>query len=203
MRQNNNSIVLGITGGIGSGKSTVSGILKELGAFVIDADVISREVVMPGEKALEELTEEFGSDILDDWGQLRRKKLAELVFNDKKRLQILNHILHKYVAERIEDNVKEQLEKKTELIVIDAPIPIKTGFLDLCHTVWTVSASEELRIKRVMERNGMSRDEAVARINSQIPDEEYIGIADRVICNNLDYSSLKSEVLGQYEKLLR
>lgn len=203
MRQNRNSIILGVTGGIGSGKSTVSSILKELGAFVIDADVISRQVVMPGEKALAELTEVFGRDILDEWGQLQRKKLAGVVFNDKEKLKILNAIVHKYVAERIEDNVKEQLAKKTEVIVIDAPIPIKTGFLDLCHRVWTVSAAEELRIKRVMERNGMSYEEAVARINSQIPEEEYNNIADTVINNDLDYFSLKDQVISQYEKLLR
>ena len=87
MKQSNSSIVLGVTGGIGSGKSTVSRILQEMGAVVIDADKISRDVVMPGEKALEELTEVFGEDILDAWGQLQRKKLAHMVFNDNEKLR--------------------------------------------------------------------------------------------------------------------
>ena len=202
MRQNKESLVLGITGGIGSGKSSVSHILKELGAVVIDADVISRQVVMPGEKALHELTQEFGRDILDDCGQLNRKMLAKEVFNDKEKLLKLNSILHKYVAQRIKDNVKEQLLKKTRIIVIDAPIPIKIGFLDLCDQVWTVSASMELRIERIIKRNGMTYDEAVSRINSQIQDEEYISIADTVIYNNEDIVHLKAEVERQFTNTL-
>lgn len=202
MRRNKDSLVLGVTGGIGSGKSTVSHILEELGAVIIDADVISRQVVMPGEKALERLTEEFGKDILDDWGQLRRKMLADEVFTDNEKLRILNSIVHKYVAQRIKDNVEEQLSKKTGVIVIDAPIPIKVGFLDLCDQVWTVSVSMELRIERVMKRNGMTYEEAVSRINSQISDEEYIRIADTVIYNDKDIFNLKKEVKCQFTSTL-
>jgi dephospho-CoA kinase len=202
MKQSNSSVVLGVTGGIGSGKSTVSSILEDMGAVIIDADIISRQVVMPGEKALEELTETFGNDILDESGQLKRKRLAEIVFNDTERLQILNNILHKYVSDRIKNNVKEQLLKKTKVIVIDAPIPIKTGFLDLCHQVWTVTADKELRIKRIMERNGMTYDEALSRINSQLNEQEYARIADTVINNNYDYAHLKEEVKCQLTRLL-
>lgn len=203
MRQNKNSFVLGITGGIGSGKSTVSHILEELGAVIIDADIISRQVVMPGERALAELLDVFGKDILDDSGKLKRKKLAEEVFNDEARLQILNSIMHKYVAQRIKDIVKEHILKKTRVIVIDAPIPIKIGFLDLCDEVWTVSASMELRIERIMQRNGMTYEEAVSRINSQITDQEYISIANKVIYNNKDIFHLKEEVKSQFTWLLR
>ena len=198
MRQNKDSLVLGVTGGIGSGKSTVSHLLEELGAVVIDADVISRQIVSPGEKALLELTEEFGKDILDDCGELKRKMLADEVFNDKEKLQRLNDILHKYVAQRIKENVNEQLLKKTKVIVIDAPIPIKNGFLDLCDQVWTVSASMKLRIERVMKRSGMTLDQAVSRIKSQIPDDEYIKIANTVIYNNEDIFHLKDEVKRQF-----
>ncbi|HEX2924865.1 MAG TPA: dephospho-CoA kinase [Ruminiclostridium sp.] len=203
MKQNRISFILGITGGIGSGKSTVSFILKEMGAVVIDADLISREVVKPGQRALEELTQEFGGDILDDCGQLKRKVLADKVFTDDSKLRILNSIVHKYVARKIKDNVEEQLQKQTRVIVIDAPIPIKTGFLDLCDKVWTVSASMEARIERVMRRNGMTREEAVSRIRSQISDEEYISIADTVINNNDDVPTLKKEVQIQFARLLR
>lgn len=202
MKQNSASIVLGVTGGIGSGKSTVSRILEELGAVIIDADVISKQIVKPGERALAELTEAFGQDILDESGQLKRKLLAEIVFNDKKRLQILNSILHKYVAQRIKEDVKEQLLKKACVIVIDAPIPIQTGFLDLCDKVWTVSALMETRIERVMKRNGMTREGAVSRIKSQIPDEDYIKIANTVIYNDKDVNELKEEVKHQFSMLL-
>lgn len=202
MRLNNQSLILGITGGIGSGKSTVSTLLKEMGAAVIDADVLSREVVMPGEPALEELTAVFGKAILDDWGQLKRKALADVVFQDKTKLEVLNKIVHKYVAQRIKDNVKEQLEKMTKIIVIDAPIPINEGFLNLCHTVWTVHSDMETRILRVMKRSAMTYDEAISRIQSQIKDEEYLKIADTVIYNDKDISSLKEEVKYQLSKLL-
>jgi len=202
MRRNSDSLVLGVTGGMGSGKSTVSHILEELGAVIIDADVISRLVVMPGERALLELTGEFGKDILDTCGQLRRKLLAEKVFNDKSKLQILNSIVHKYVAQRIKDNVKEQLINKTKVIVIDAPIPIEDGFLDLCDQVWTVSSLMELRIERIIERNGMTTHEAISRIKSQIDDEEYIRIANTVIYNNKDIFHLKEEVKRQFTTLL-
>lgn len=202
MRQNKDSLVLGVTGGIGSGKSTVSSILKELGAVIIDADIISRQVVMPGERALSELTEIFGEAILDEWGQLKRKQLANEVFSDNKKLQILNSIVHKYVSERIKDNVKEQLANNAKIIVIDAPIPIRHGFLDLCDKVWTISASKETRVSRVMKRNGMTYNEAISRINSQIPDEEYKSIADTVIYNDNDFDYLKEEVKNQFTKLL-
>lgn len=203
MIQNRKSIVLGVTGGIGSGKSTVSSILKELGAVVIDADVISREVVEPGKRALEELTQAFGKDILDDWGQLNRKKLAARVFNDENKLGILNSIVHKYVAQIIKENVEEQLLKQTKVIVIDAPIPIKNGFLDLCDEVWTVFALMEKRVDRVMKRNSMTYEEAVSRIRSQISDDEYLSIANTVINNNNDMSTLRKEVEGQFFRLLR
>lgn len=202
MRQNSDSVILGVTGGIGSGKSTVSHILQEMSAVIIDADIICRQIVEPGEAALMELTEAFGKDILDDWGQLKRKMLAEVVFKDKSKLEILNGIMHKYVAQRINGDIKEQLLKKTEVIVIDAPIPIKNGFLDLCDQVWTVSAAMDLRIARVMKRNGMTYEEAISRIKSQIPDEEYIKIADVVIYNDKDIFHLKEEVKRQFTKLL-
>ncbi len=203
MTQNSKSIILGVTGGIGSGKSTVSSILKELGAVVIDADVISREVVEPGKKALEELTQAFGKDILDAWGQLNRKELAARVFNDEKKLKILNSIVHKYVAQKIKENVEEQLLKRTKVIVIDAPIPIKNGFLDLCDEVWTVFALTEIRVERIIKRNGMTYEEAVSRIQSQISDEEYLKIANTVINNNDDVTLLRQEVESQFARLLR
>lgn len=203
MKQNSESIILGVTGGIGSGKSTVSSILKELGAVVIDADVISREVVEPGKMALDELTQEFGKDILDDWGQLNRKELAARVFNDVNKLRILNSIVHKYVVQKIQQNVEEQLLKQTKIIVIDAPIPIKNGFLDLCDEVWTVFAQMEIRVERIMNRNGMTYEEAVSRIKSQISDEEYLSIANKVINNDDDVTTLRQEVESQFKKLLR
>lgn len=197
MKQNNKSIILGVTGGIGSGKSTVSLILQELGAVIIDADEISRQIVMPGEEALLELIEAFGNTIVDSSGNLKRKMLADMVFSSTLQLEMLNSILHKYVAQRIKDSVEEHMQKEREVIVIDAPIPIKTGFLDLCDKVWTVHVDLEIRIARIMKRNGMTQEEAVSRISSQITEEEYLKIADTVIRNNDDINKLKQEVRYQ------
>lgn len=202
MKQNRNSLVLGVTGGIGSGKSTVSQILRDLGAEIIDADVISRQIVMPGENALEELIDTFGTDIVDEFGHLKRKRLAEIVFEDRDKLQKLNYIMHNHVASKIQARVNELAKQKSKLIVIDAPIPIKTGFLDLCDQVWTVSAQMELRIDRIFKRSGMSYNEAVSRIKSQISEEEYISIANTVIYNNDDYLHLKEEVKNHFNSIL-
>ena len=106
MKQNR-TLVIGVTGGIGSGKSTVSNILRSLGAGVIDADLICRQIVEPGEKALIELTETFGKDILDEYGHLNRKLLADLIFNDPQKLELPNSIMNNHVAERIEDAIAE------------------------------------------------------------------------------------------------
>ncbi len=202
MRQNKDSIVLGVTGGIGSGKSTVSQILRDLGAEIIDADAISRQIVMPGENALGELISTFGKDIVDEFGQLKRKRLAEIVFEDGDKLQKLNYIMHNHVARKIRATVNELTKQKSKVIVIDAPLPIKTGFLDLCDQVWTVSAQIELRIDRIFKRSGMTYDEAVSRIKSQISEEEYISIANTVIYNNGDYLKLKEEVKNKFNSIL-
>lgn len=203
MKRNKDSIVLGVTGGIGSGKSTVGSILQELGAVIIDADVISKQIVMPGEKALEELIDTFGRDLLDECGQLKRKLLADMVFNDKIKLLKLNNIMHKHVGQRIKDIVAELATQKTKTIVIDAPIPIRAGFLDLCDQVWTVSAPMDLRIDRIYKRSGMTYSEAVSRIKSQFSDEEYISIANTVINNDTDYLHLKEEVEHQFNEILK
>lgn len=201
MKQNN-LIVLGVTGGIGCGKSTVSRILQEQGAEIIDADIICREIVMPGENALKELIETFGSSIVDDCGKLRRKYMAEMVFHNEEKLQKLNSIMHRHVAISIQDKIEELKIKGAKVVVVDVPIPIKTGFLDLCDQIWTVTSTMDLRIDRLFKRSGMTRDEAISRINSQMSEQEYLNIADTVIHNDKDLKHLKEEVKQQYDIVL-
>jgi dephospho-CoA kinase len=188
--------IIGVTGGIGSGKTTVSGVLADLGAKVINADHIARKVVARGEKALDELTEHFGKEILTTEGSLDRKKLGHLVFNDPKSLEFLNKITHKYIAERIIQEIEEIKSKKnTEIIVLDVPIPIEHGFIDVVDTIWALKADKEFRIDRIMKRNGLTREEAISRINAQISDEEYERIADEIIYNNGDVVQLEKDVV--------
>jgi len=195
-------MVIGITGGIGSGKSTVARILRDLGAKVIDADRISREVTAKGKKALDDIVGTFGSGILNEDGELDRKKLADIVFNDPERLKLLEAIVHKYVIEEIEKRVNAlKNEGNSDIIVLDVPIPVERGFIDLADQVWVVTCDMETRIKRIMERSCYTYEEAVRRINSQMREEEYLKIADEVIVNNGSIEELENAVAKLYIKI--
>jgi len=189
--------IIGITGPIGSGKSTLTAILHEYGAKVIDADKVAREVVRKGEKALDELVAHFGSDILDEYGELIRDRLADKVFGNNKRVKKLNEITHKHIVERIIRYVEQaKLDARNgDILVIDVPIPVEHGFLDIVDEVWVVYADMETRISRVMKRSNLSRQEVIDRINSQMSDEEYLKLANRIIYNDGSIEELRQEVL--------
>jgi len=188
--------IIGITGGIGSGKSTVSTTLRDLGAAVVDADLLAKSVTASGGKAFDELVDFFGRDILGKDGEVDRQKLAEIVFRDKKMLDALNEITHKYVVEKIYDTV-ELLKNsgKWDVIVLDVPIPIEKGFLDLADEVWVVVADRDVRTRRIMERSGYSYEEALKRIDSQMKDDEYIKLADEVLNNDGSIEELEQAVV--------
>lgn len=190
--------IIGVTGPIGSGKSTVSGILHdEWKAKVIDADQIAREVVRKGEKALSEMVDYFGPEILDEKGELIRSKLAEMVFGNEEKVKVLNAITHKHIMERLLNRLEQAKSEAWPegVIVVDVPLPVKHGFLDTVDEVWVVYADPETRIGRVMERSGLSRQEVIARMNSQMSDEEYLKLADKVILNNGSKEKLKEQII--------
>lgn len=188
--------IIGVTGGIGSGKSTVSSTLRDLGAAVVDADVISRNVTVSGGRAYEELVEYFGNDIICENGEIDRPKLASIAFNDKVKLHALNCITHKHVADKIQDTVEFlKSSGKWDIIVIDAPIPVERGFLDLADEVWVVVADMKIRINRVVERSGYSAEEVKERIGSQLSEDQYISIADETIFNNGSVEELEQVVV--------
>ncbi|MCX8130147.1 MAG: dephospho-CoA kinase [Clostridia bacterium] len=176
--------VIGVTGGIGSGKSTVTKILSDFGAEVIDADIIAWKIVEKGQEALQEIVKHFGEEILTESGELNRKKLGNIVFSENDKLESLNRITHKYIIERIIDRINSLRASEAGLVVVDAAIPFRHGFLDVVQEVWVVIADMELRIKRVMDRNGLTYNEVHDRIMSQKSDEEYMKLADKVIINN-------------------
>ncbi len=188
--------IIGVTGGIGSGKSSVARILKDLGAAVIDADVLAKSVTSAGGKAFDELVGYFGDGIIGDDGEIDRKKLAHAVFSDAEKLKMLNAITHKHIAEKIYDTV-EVLKStgKWDTIVIDAPIPIEKGFIDLADEIWVVVAERETRIRRVMQRSGYTYEEVAARIDSQMGDDEYLELADEVIRNDDSIEELEQTVV--------
>ena len=193
--------VIGVTGGIGSGKSTVSRILHDLGAKLIDADKIARLVVGRDGSALGEVTAYFGNDVLSEDGELDRKKLGDMVFNNTEKLKVLNSITHRYVAEEIMESVDNaKKEGRPEVIVIGAPIPIEHGFIDVSDEIWVVTVDREVRIARIMKRDGFTYDEAVSRINSQMKDEDYLKIANEIINNNEGIEELEKTVVKLFIK---
>jgi dephospho-CoA kinase len=187
--------VIGVTGGIASGKSTVARIICHLGGKIIDADVIAKRIMRKGSRAFDEAVSCFGTGILNDRGGIDRKKLASIVFKDNELLRKLNDITHKYVANSVYRKLgKLMAEGRTDFVVLDVPIPVEKGFLDVVDEVWVVTADKEVRIKRIMERGNLSREEAIDRINSQLGEEEYKRLADVVIENNGTWEELEQNV---------
>ncbi len=185
--------VIGITGGIGSGKSTVAGICARTGFPVLDADQISREVTAAGGSALPAIETRFGSGMLAEDGSLNRQKMAALVFKNRRSLDQLSQIIHQQVLAEMAARLEKHRQSGIKAVFLDVPIPVRQGFLDQCDQVWVVWSDEAVRIRRLAER-GMSEAEARRRIAMQMTDEEYKALAHHLIENNGDYVSLVSQV---------
>jgi dephospho-CoA kinase len=184
--------VLGITGGIGSGKSTVSGILRDKGLVVLDADEISRKVTEPGGKALPAIAEEFGPKAVGANGVMNRKAVSSIVFSDKKKLDDLSSIIHQFVFEEMEEQVEKEKEKGTKCVVLDVPIPVKK-FTDMCDQIWVVTCDRDVRLARLAKR-GLEKEEALRRIDMQMSDDEYCSLGDFSIDNSWDMESLNDKL---------
>ncbi|SHK10344.1 dephospho-CoA kinase [Anaerobranca californiensis DSM 14826] len=175
---------IGLTGGIASGKSTISKILRRLGAAIIDADLEAKATLKPETKCWELLVKEFGRGILKPDNTIDRKKLGNIVFGKPEKLKKLNEIVHPFVKERIKNKMAEiETKGKHKAIVLDAPLLIETGFHNLVDEVWVVDVDRETQVQRVMKRDSLSREQAIARINSQLPREERIKYATAIIDN--------------------
>lgn len=181
--------IIGITGGSGAGKTTITEYFKEYDAEVIDADIIAKEIVSAGMPALEEIKKEWKDVVSDD--VLDRRALAKIVFNDPTELHKLNSITHKYIIEEI----KERIIKSTaSVFIIDAIALFESGLSDLCDVTVGVIAEKSKRIERIMARDNLTRSQAEERINAQKSDSFYIENADFVIYNNENESDLKTSV---------
>lgn len=171
-------LIIGLTGASGSGKTTIAGLMAYRNIYVLDADITAREIVKPGKPALLEIIEAFGEDIIHDDGTLKRKKLGNIVFNDRKKLEILNDITHKYIVQEVK---RELAEMGEDISVIDAAVLAQSGLIDICDYVIAVVADDDLQIQRIMERDELTEQEAKARISSQQTREQFIADADFVI----------------------
>ncbi len=187
---------IGLTGGIGSGKSSASNYLSEKGITVIEADEISRHLVLPGSDTLNSLIQIFGKKILNDDGTLNRKLLARIVFNDKERLKILNQIMHERIISEIDKQLKEY---KENIIVIDAPLLIETGLDKMVDVIWVVDVDKETQIERIKKRDNLSYEEIKSRIESQLSREERNRHADII----LDNSGNLIDLYGQIDEALK
>jgi dephospho-CoA kinase len=194
--------IIGITGGIGAGKTSVSEILRELGAVIIDADQISREVAEPRKPAWIEIRKTFGPDVFNEDETLDRKKLARIVFSSEEKKLKLEEIIHREVVAKIEETLKSLKNSGYDgVVVLDVPIPIERGFIDIVDRIWVVFCNDETRIQRVMKRSGISRADARERINSQLTQDEYKKLAHETIENNGNFDELKEKVTALYNKL--
>jgi dephospho-CoA kinase len=194
--------IIGVTGGIGAGKSSVSAIMEELGAIVIDADLISKQVVEPGKPAWLEIKEAFGEDFIRRDKTLDRKKIAKEVFASKEKKLLLEKIIHREVIAVIKEKLATMQEYGYNgIVVLDVPIPVKEGFLETVDRVWVVVSDDEIRLNRVMARGGISRDDAENRIKSQLTQEEYKALAHVVIENNGSIEELREKVHALYTGL--
>ena len=195
LHKGNNMIVIGLTGGIGSGKSTVSDYLKNKGCKIIDSDQISRAATAPGGPALEPILMEFGPGVFDENGNLDRHKMADIVFSDEEKRHKLEEIVVTIVINEFLAQI-EHLRKEgyKGIVVFDAPLLFEFGLQKHVDESWLVSASTETRITRVMRRDHATRNEVIARINSQMPQEEKEELADYTINNSLDQDWLYEQL---------
>lgn len=190
---------VGLTGGIGSGKSTVAAILAELGAVVIDADRLAREVVAKGTPGLEQVVAAFGPEILTPEGDMDRAKVGEIVFNDEARRKVLEGIVHPLVFERYAE--LEASAPQDGVVIHDIPLLAESGRADTFDAVVVVDVPAEVQVERLARDRGMSREDAEARIAAQATREQRRAIATYVIDNTGTREDLRQRVTEVFERL--
>ena len=192
-------MILGLTGGIASGKSTVSKKLKELGSYIIDADKISREV-SDSVEILKKLEDTFGSQIIDN-NHLDRKKLREIIFEKKEKRKLLNSIMHPIIEKKIIEEIEDN--KKEKLIILDVPLLYETKLEYLCDKVLVVSIDEKIQVERLKARDKIKKKLAKKIINTQMSLAEKIKKADIYIENNGNLDELSKKIEMLYSQLIR
>ncbi len=191
-------LVVGLTGGIASGKSTVSKILRELGAEIIDSDVIAHELTRPGSGCYDQILEVFGGGFLNPDGTLNRRRLGRRVFDRPDELRRLNSILHPAVIGIVKQVIQDASARASppEVLVVDAPLLIEAGMVPMVDVVWVVKVDESTQMERLIARDRLSLDEALSRIRAQMPLQEKIKFADVVIDNSGTIEETERQVVA-------
>jgi len=195
---------VGLTGSIGVGKSFVTSVFEELGCHVLDADLTAREVVMPGTPGLKAITEEFGEEILNTDGSLDRKRLGARIFTDQAKRERLNHLLHPFIIARQDEIMRGwEAEDPNGIGIIDAALMIESGGYKRFDKLIVVHCRPEVQLERLMLRDKLSREEALRRISSQMPQEEKQKFADYLIDTSDGFELTRTQIISVHQKLIR
>lgn len=193
----NRILIIGLTGGIACGKTMAADYLEGLGADIIDADVVAREIVEPGSKALEKIAQTFGEGFINEDATLNRALLRDEVFKDPEKVKILNAITHPAIRRRITNKLKNP---KSPIVVVVAPLLLEAKFNSLCDEVWLINASEEQQLQRLMARDSIDRATAESIINSQWPYAKKVRYADLVIDNSQTIGKMEKQIETEFTK---
>lgn len=193
---------VGLTGGIASGKSSVSKILQNFGAYIIDADQISRTLTMPGQKVWQEVITAFGDDIVASDEQIDRHKLASIIFSDQLKRQRLEAITHPAIWSEVACQIESAKKLGNKIVVLDVPLLIETGWHHKVNCVWVVYATPLVQQERLMLRDSIDYQQAQLRINAQLSLESKKQVADVVIDNSGDYQQTLAQVSWHWRKLI-
>ena len=187
-------LVIGLTGGIGTGKTEVAKKLQELGAKLIEADKLGHLAYQPHSPPWRMVTEKFGTDILGENDEVDRKKLGAIVFSDPSALAILNSIMQPWIADMARELIAQYRETRQKVVVLEAAILIEAGWDDLVDEIWVTTAPETQVVDRIGKRNNFSLRDIKARINSQLPEEERTNRAEVIIENSGDLNELSDQI---------
>lgn len=194
--------IIGLTGGIACGKSTVTNILLNNNIKVIDADKIAHRALEPFTSVWYKIIGRFGNDLDMQDRIIDRKKLGNIIFNNEEARNDLNDIMHPYIKKEIETLIEFVGNCNEKVVVLDIPLLIETGWQEYCDEVWVVNVSEEKQLQRLMDRNGLTEEQAKARISSQMPLSQKITYADVIIDNNGDVENTVKQVTNLCKKFL-
>ncbi len=194
--------IIGLTGGIACGKSTVSAALAALGARIVDGDALSRELTAPGGPALPAIRAAFGDGVFHLGGTLNRRALAEVIFHDDDARRALDNLMQPMLRRLIEARIREAREESCPVCVLDMPLLYEAGLDALCDTVWCVSLPRSMQLDRLMARDGLNREQAEARLRSQLPPEEKARRAQIIIDTSGSIQYTKERLPALYEREL-
>lgn len=194
--------IIGLTGGIASGKSTVVSMLREFGAAIVDCDLVAREVVEPGSAALPRIAEAFGEKALQPDGTMNRAYIGSVVFSDPNKKKELEDIMFPYIHQRIDEKIRyfKEIEERT-FVFLDMPLLFEVKYQSYVHEIWLIYVDKATQLTRLMARNGYTEDEALARIHSQLDNEQKKALSQVIIDNSGTLDATQTQVQHQWDAL--